>query len=301
MRTRLFRRSELLSLWLLAGLPLVAGMGCDNVTAGQTAEDATPPKLNKIVLLDGNVGDGVDILNERMPVKCSHTQPCQAGQFGYPSPSCEYAKKEDAEGLCADPLQNRPVSVDANLIRIVFSKLLDPKLETITDNPKSPGKYLYKVADGLVALLDDASMDQGATVSYDNSGAPVETSDVSALPLGPALVMQGDELCPGGKYAVKIVGSKVVDRKGQKLVDAKNMAVPDTYAAPFTVAPDFTPVAITPDFTSAKDPAVLLPNQAIQIEWNARPGDGAKALTVAKLLADKCTEDKNCTKGIKKL
>jgi hypothetical protein len=201
-----------------------------------------------------------------------------------PDVSCQ------SSGVCADPLKVPASGVPVPLgmatvgipsdmrdpgggiqVRLVFDKVLDSSIETVTQDPtKAPGKTItYALAAGIVELDDEAGTAVPSGYYLDNGGSPDFSSDLELVPLGPALVIKPKvSLDAHTTYTVKNVnGGAIKDRQGHSAVGLTGAALPT--AIKFTTE-DLTP-AVAGVFGSAIDfpdfsaPATITPNEVIQI------------------------------------
>ena len=279
--------------WLLLPVFVLPLAACDD-SAGQPAEPTTPPRLTRITIQDvrallGNPSpvtgfvqrnSVVDLLDSGAPQACSDTQPC-VGQYtiDYTSPDFSCVKN-----ACSDPLRvpaaGVPLSVpvvptrgDAGsgmAIRIVFDKLLDGSIETVTSDPtKPPGQTLSYALAGGIAELDDASGAEVPTQKlYDNSGSPTFSSDIMIAPFGPAIVLKPImPLEPATTYTIKLPApSRLVDRSGRAAVGPDGNAFGASYSISFTTEPlTANPAGSFPDFTTS--PTKIAPNQIVQFAF----------------------------------
>jgi hypothetical protein len=208
-----------------------------------------------------------------------------------PDVSCQ------SSGVCADPLKVPASGVPVPLgmatvgipsdmrdpgggiqVRLVFDKVLDSSIETVTQDPtKAPGKtFTYALAAGIVELDDEAGTAVPSGYYLDNGGSPDFSSDLELVPLGPALVIKPKvSLDAHTTYTVKIVnGGAIKDRQGHSAVGLAGAALPT--AVKFTTE-DLTP-AVAGVFGSAIDfpdfsaPATITPNEVIQIGFYENAG-----------------------------
>jgi hypothetical protein len=293
-------------------LLVAAGLAsaCDDTTAGQPIDSTAPPRLVHLTVQDvrglqGNASPAVgfvqrnsviDLLDDAPAIACSDTNPC-VGQFNIdytvPDFGCS-ASGAGQSGTCNDPLKvpasGVPLSVPLGVngdagsgmqIRLVFDKLLDGKIVTVTVDPtKPPGKnFSYVLADGIVELDDATGAEVPSVKIYDNGGSSTFTSDLMLAPFGPAIVVKPKApLAPATSYTIKLLDpSLLVDREGNAAVDANGNALPKPFVAKFTSEPlTANPAGSFPDFTM---PVTLKPNQIVQLAfWE--PVDEATAQLV---------------------
>jgi len=282
-------------LWLFALATAVAG--CDDLSAGQPSEPDGPPHLARITVQDARGlgssaspavgfpqrGSVIDLLDDAPPPACSDTEPC-AGQFlinqTSPDVSCSVSAP-GAVGSCHDPLHvpasGVPLSVPLGVsgdagsgmqLRVVFDKLLDDAIETVTVDPtQPPGRTnQYTLRDGLVALFDPGGAEVPSVKLYDNGGSPALSSDLLLSPFGPALVLKPKSpLAPATSYTLELASpSSLVDRRGQPAVDAAGAPLPTPYRVSFTTEPlTLDADASFPDFSQT--PTRIQPSQIAQL------------------------------------
>jgi hypothetical protein len=209
----------------LGGLLAIAG--CDSITAG-TQEDAPgSPQLVRLMVQDNTFlrGVAIDVFDTATGESCDDEHPCKAPI------ECGFLNGIDlADGKCHNPYSDAEPNLGPPIesqIRLIFNKVLDPSIETVTKDPGS-GRLVYTIDPMALRLqLDGADVDL-ADVTYDLAGSPVETSSVLYNPYGPALVITpAAPLIPGREYSILIDVSKVKDRKeGKTLVGKDGQALP---------------------------------------------------------------------------
>lgn len=263
--------------------------------------------------------------------------PCVASALGYPDKGCVIAMMGDVDGLCADPLSGScegpngqaydsctaatgarpvyigtPVAQGGNTIRLVFNKLLDPSIETVTLDPAT-GKNNYQLAAGILELdgpdgkevMVDKMGSEGTPPGYywDPNGSPRETSDPINIPFGPALVIKPQgPLSPSAKYTIKVDSSRLFDHKMQPATDAKGTKLPNPYLISFTVE-DLKVLATgagaagaaTQDVTTGS--AVLAVNDAIQLQLNSGVDETTAKATLTSHGGQACKITGDCYHG----
>jgi hypothetical protein len=293
--------------------------GCDSNTSGQPSDSTAPPQLVHALVQDAryflafpNRGSSLDVLDNNNTRNCTIEQPAPmqldtcineflVDQLA-PDVHCL------ASGVCTDPLKIPSTGVPVPLplallgaapdmrdpgggiqIRLVFDKVLDNSIETVTMDPtKAPGKTdTYTIMPGLIELDDGAGMPVKSVFYYDNGGSPQYSADLELVPLGPAIVIKPTaSLDAATKYTVKILNPGAIkDRQGNAAVALGGGALPASLS--FTTE-DLTPANAGafpsdakggngfdfPDFT-AKDVSIT-PNEVIQISFfEAFAGDSA--------------------------
>ena len=211
-------------------------------------------------------------------------------------------------GVCSDPLKIPPggVPVPGSLtllgapadsrdpgggvqIRLVFDKVLDDRIETITPSGSTvPGATAeYALVPGLLELDDDAGRPVDSLLYYDNGGSFQYSADLELVPLGPALVVKPRApLAAATTYTIRILdATKLTDRDGRPAVALGGGALP--------AALSFTTEALTaasqgafptdaagddgldyPDFGAAT--VAIAPNEVLQVSFfEAFAGDAA--------------------------
>jgi hypothetical protein len=254
--------------------------GCDDTSLGHPKDPSGPPRLIKAMVEDSSFVGGppfqragaVDLLDTGPPPACSDTDPCVT-QFLIAQTVPPLDCSDPSGGTCVDPLAvpstGVPLNAGATYIRLVFNKLLDGSIETITvdANGAPTGATPYKLAAGIVELLDSAGAPvAGTTAYYDNSGSPEFTSDVIWIPFGPALVILPGSLDPSSSYTIRIHPALLKDRQGDPAADAAGTTLADPTDLHFTteaIAPN--PDLSYPDFTTA--PTTIAPNEVLQFAF----------------------------------
>jgi hypothetical protein len=286
-------------LLLAFGTVATVAAGCDDITAGQPGDSSGAPRLVHITVQDARGLRGnapaigfvqrnavVDLLDVAPPPSCSDVDPC-VGQFTIdltaPDFSCSVSGPGSV-GTCHDPLHVpaagvplsvplAPYSGDAGSgmqIRIVFDKVLDNRIETVTPDPsKPPGKTnSYVLAPNLVELDGADGKEVPCVKIYDNGGSPSFTSDLMLAPFGPALVLKPKSpLAPSTTYTIRLTDPGALrDRSGNAAVAADGSPLPAPYAVTFTTEPlTRNAAASSPDF--GKTPATITPNQIVQLAF----------------------------------
>ncbi len=234
-------------------------------------------------------------------------------------------------GVCADPLKIPSTGVPVPLglpllgaapdnrdpgggiqIRLVFDKVLDNSIETITPSgsttPGATNKYTLMA--GLVELDDQAGMPVPSAMYYDNGGSWQYSADLELVPLGPAIVIKPKtSLDAASTYTVKILNPGAIkDREGNAAVALGGGALPTSFKFK---TEDLTPTAMGafgtspfdyPDFTQST--VQIAPNEVVQIGFfEAFAGDSTKVTvksgcTGAKPIAysDRGNDPTMCTK-----
>lgn len=222
-------------LWAAAGF-LWLGLtqiGCDNTTAGQLSEDPNAPRLVRIMIQDDAAmmgrGLAVDLLSTTPGASCSDIYPCPA-PIACGSLYGHYIVEE--QPTCHDPQSvlevMPPIGIPALLggsqIRLVFSKLLNPNIDTLDQDA---GVYLLPA--GLISLFEGEE-EVMVDSFYDVGGSPDVTSDPVGTPFGPALVMKPYlPLHAASTYTIRIDPTMIVDRKGQMALDSAGNALPSSF------------------------------------------------------------------------
>lgn len=284
---------------LLLGVPL---LGCDDTHTGQKSEDQSAPRLVRIMVQDeewpGGRGLAVDLLNATPGASCADTTPCTPPQecgtlFGFPIDEAETTCHDPNSVLEVAPPVGTPLYVAGSQIRLVFSKLLDPSLESMDEDAG-----VYRLPPGIVALY------QGDTEIeveryYDVGGAPSASSDPVAVPFGPALVMKPlAPLAVATTYTIRIDPGRILDREGQVAVAGDGSQLADRFdftteglfvmqawncpsyyctlfawfcPSQFCLDAVMSGMAGTnyPDLTDLSIPAQVAPNEGFQIQFNA--------------------------------
>jgi hypothetical protein len=306
---------------------LVGTAGCDNITAGQPSDPSGPPQIVHIMIVEPRYNGGdravaVDLVDSAAPQACSDVLPC-VPQFnlGFVTPdvSCS-ATTPGQQGTCNDPLLVTSAGVplfvpvgsaaqgdagSGTAIRVVFNKVLDNTIETITPakdtmgNPiTTPGKTLvYDLVPTVAKLVDPTNKEVSSKKILDNGGSPTFTSDLILAPLGPAIVIKPKApLAPKTKYTIQLDGSAIKDRQGNTGVDQAGAPLGTPYSISFTTEnvtlqtglnapngsttyPEFTqPALVTMGACDAKTPgACIAPNEVIQLNFWTTVNDPAAA------------------------
>ena len=144
-------------LWVVAASAL-GSSNCDDTSSGRLAEDPAPPRLMRVLVQDETAEGGrylaSDLLSFAVPhVTCDEQNPCIIGE-------CETAMGA-AQGTCTNPLDplggrveiGTPIEAGGISIRLVFSKALDPAIQTVKTDPKT-GAVTYELPDDILRLLD---------------------------------------------------------------------------------------------------------------------------------------------------
>ncbi len=295
---------------------LVGTAGCDDITAGQPSDPSGPPTLVHLFIQDArslggtfpNRSSVVDLVDTSAPgtglqTACSTTDPvipCVEQftiNFNAPDVSCK-------NGFCNDPLKVPSTGVPIPLpaptadmvrdpgggvqVRIIFNKVLDNSIETVTMDMSKPPKFTYKLNDGIAELDDATGKEVPSYKYYDAAGSPNFPSDLEFVGMGPALVIKPKApLDPNTKYTVKVNGPAIHDRTGNAAADPTGAPMSASYMVPFTTE-QLTPVGITvdnggtdfPDFTMP--PVTIAPDEVIQIGfWEFLSADMAKLTVVS--------------------
>jgi len=184
-----------------------ATTGCDDNTSGQPKDSAAPPQLVHAIVQDAryflafpNRGSALDILDNNATRSCQIIQPATGNAAALDTCINEFLVDQLApdvhclsSGQCNDPLKipsaGVPVPLPLTLIggrpdnrdpgggiqiRLVFDKVLDNSIETVTMDPtKAPGATdTYAIMPGLVELDDAAGKPVASAMYYDNGGSP---------------------------------------------------------------------------------------------------------------------------------
>ena len=261
-----------------------ASAGCDSVTTGQLEDDPGPPRLMRIMVQEespgGSRGLATDLLDDT-PVTCSDINPCvvTSSVLGTPPGPCVIPDGE-TEGVCPDlfaagpVLIGTPVAAGGIQIRLVFSKILDPKIETITKDATGATMHML-VDDGVVDLQDESGHSIDSIKYWDPTGAPLDTSFEQYVPFGPALVIKPTApLSVSSVYKVVLTQAKALDKKDQGAVDKTGSAfATDPYVKELTTE-DLMILMSTIDQTTDMTTmmpvdATIAPNDPIQLTFNA--------------------------------
>ncbi len=344
-------RTQFLSVGLIGVIAgaLVATSGCDDITAGQTTDSNAPPQLSHVLIQDAryrvafpNRASVVDLLDNYQPPACDKTiDTCLntflIDQFA-PDVSCTSA------GVCGDPFKVPATGVPVPLgtaaigakpdmrdpgggvqIRLVFDKVLDNSIETVTPiMGAAPGAdKMYALTSPLVELDDMAGKPVNSKFYYDNGGSPIFSSDLELIPLGPAIVIKPTvSLDAATTYTIKILNAGALkDRQGHNATALGGGALPSSFTFK---TEDLTPAVAGicsaggcngpntgsssldyPDFT-AKPPVQITPNEVIQIAFfEAIQGDAATLTVVSAppgakpiVFADRGGDPTMCSKSM---
>jgi hypothetical protein len=183
-------------------------------------------------------------------------------------------------GFCNDPLKIPAIGVPNFLpiadpgdagsgeqMRIVFSKLLNNSIESITmDNTQPPGMTnTYTLMSGILELDGPNGMEvmPKPVYLYDNGGTPgIGTntpSDLIQVPLGPALVIKPSQsLDPKTMYTIKMNTTNLKDRTGNPAADAAGNPLPANYSISFTTE-DITRHTSSSFPKAFPDPSTMMP------------------------------------------
>jgi hypothetical protein len=257
-----------------------ATTGCDDTSLGHLKDPAGPPRLIKAMIQDAAFvggppaerGAAVDLLDTAPAPSCSDTNPC-INQFLVAQTVPPLDCSSPTGGTCVDPLavpaDGVPLNAGATAIRLVFNKLLDSSIETVAvnDNGAPTGATPYKLAAGIVELLDSTGTAVAGTTAYwDNSGSPEFTSDVVWIPFGPAIVILPGNLDPEATYTIRIHPELLKDRQGLAAADASGATLVDPTDLKFTTEAIATNDGLSyPDFTSS--PTTIAPNEVLQFAF----------------------------------
>jgi hypothetical protein len=296
--------------------------GCDDISAGRPADSSAPPQLVHVLVQDAryflafpNRGSALDLLDNNNTRSCVITQPATTNTAQLDTCINEFLVDQLAPdvhcteaGLCNDALKVPPagVPVPASLtllgatpdnrdpgggvqIRLVFDKVLDDSIETITPSGSTaPGlTNQYSLVPGLVELDDGAGKPVKSVMYYDNAGSPQYSADIELVPLGPAIVIKPTApLDAATTYTIKLLSpSALKDRAGHVAVALGGGALPSSLT--------FTTETLTPssggafpsdlaggngfdypDFTAGA--VIVAPNDVLQIGFfEAFAGDSA--------------------------
>jgi hypothetical protein len=293
--------------------------GCDDNTSGQPKDSSAPPQLVHALVQDAryflafpNRGSSLDILDNNNTRNCTIEQPAPQ-QLD----TCinEFLVDQVApdvhclsSGACNDPLKIPSTGVPVPLglpliggtpdsrdpgggvqIRLVFDKVLDNSIETVTMDPtKPPGATnKYSIMPGLVELDDQSGKAVDSVIYLDQGGSPQFSADLELVPLGPAIVIKPkSSLDAASTYTIKILnGSAIKDREGNTAVGLGGTQLP--MALTFKTE-DLTPANAGafpsdaaggngfdfPDFTATD--VSITPNEVLQISFfEAFAGDSA--------------------------
>jgi hypothetical protein len=266
--------------------------GCDDTSLGHLKDPAGPPRLIKALVQDSAFVGGppvergavADLLDTAPPPSCSDLNPC-INQFLVAQNTPPLDCSDPSGGVCIDPLAvpsaGVPLNAGASAIRLVFNKLLDASIESVTvdANGAPTGAKPYTLASGIVELLGpDGAPVAGTTAFWDNSGSPEFTSDVILIPFGPAIVILPGSLDPSTAYTIRIHPARLKDRDGHPAADAAGAVLTDPTDLRFTTEPITpNPDLSFPDFSTA--PATLAPNEVLQLAFFATLDETTVALT----------------------
>jgi len=299
---------------------LVGTAGCDDITAGQSADSSAPPQLVHVMIQDArylfgfpNRASALDILDNNNTRTCQITD-AQAGldtcinEFLVDQVAPDVACQEST-GTCKDPLKIPATGVPVPLscvlvgiqapdnrdpgggiqVRLVFDKVLDSALEMVTMDPtKAPGTTnTYVLEPGLIELDDQDGNVVASKMYLDNGGSPEFSSDLELVPLGPALVIKPtDSLLAATTYTVKILKpGDLKDRQGNAAVALGGGALATSYTFK---TEDLTPDVAGavgggldyPDFSDPTAPPTITPNEVIQIGFFELPAGDSATVTV---------------------
>lgn len=269
--------------WMLAWSSLALMGGCDDLTAGRAAEPAGAVRLTRVLVQDARFIGGppaqrgavIDLLDDAAPTACSDVNPC-INQFLLAQTTPPLACSDPKGGVCVDPLKlpatGVPLNAGATNIRLVFNKLLDPSIETVTVGasgaPTGPSPYALKP--GLVELLGpDGKPVADTSASWINDGSPDFTSDPIFIPFGPAIVVTPGSLAPRSNYIIRLHPSLLHGRDGAPVADKSGVTLADPTDLAFTTEDVTANAGATyPDFTMT--PATIAPNEVVQLGyWSA--------------------------------
>jgi hypothetical protein len=284
--------------WSLLLVSALALASCDDLTAGQTVDDPAPPRLVHVLVQDEQPPPpgrslATDLLDTAPLVACSDQNVCPSQTAsGVPGFDCDLSTMTCPDTLHYDPSVGvevgTPVSFGGVQIRLVFSKTLDPSIETVTiDNN---GVYTYKLADGIIEL--DGPLGKVDTSAYwDPTGSPTYSSDpvgAFGLPFGPALVLKPTSpLSPKTKYTIVLHSSQVHDKKMQAPTDNATppAPLPDPYKLDFVVE-DLQVLAASPD-GSATSFMTAAPDDVLQLAFNAGVALASATITLTSAAGTK--------------
>ncbi len=271
---------------ILAGLTT----NCDSTSTGTKGEDPSPPRLLRVLAQPAKRSCTLcaitDLLDTGPAVACSAEEPCPVTfqVHGHAAPTCQIDPGATT-GICTDPLRAGPVGIgpssEGNAIRLVFSKPLNPALDSPSMDPMNPTQLL----DGVLSIEDPTGTPIDAVAWYDPGGSPV-TADPISVPFGPALEIDvRAQLAPATTYTLKLNTNLVTDRLGQIPV-----GLPSPYLLQFTTASDLALVQVTPDVRSSLDMAdmtpAVAPDDVLQLTFNVPLADpqatNAKVTAVLK-------------------
>ena len=269
-------------------LVLVAS-ACDDTSIGNQSEDPSPPRLLRIFAQPSKRTCTrcaiTDLLDTAPAPACSADSPCPVGfqVHGHPQYSCQIPQGA-LTGTCTDLLHASPMGIGApsegNALRLVFSKGLDPNLNTPPDGMTPP-----QLQTGIVEVDDPSGNPIMTTAFYDPSGSQL-SADPLLEPFGPAIEIDfKGQLAPATTYTLKLNSNRVVDRHGQAVV-----SLPPTYTVQFTTESDLALMAVAPDVRGTLDMAAMkpavTPDDVITLAFNVPLADpqamGAKATAVLK-------------------
>ncbi len=254
--------------------------GCDDTTLGHPSDPAGPPRLVKALVQDAAFVGGfpfqrgavADLLDRAPPPSCSDINPC-INQYLVAQETPPLDCSDAQGGVCVDPLAvpaaGVPLNAGASVIRLVFNKLLDSSIETVTvdGNGAPTGANPYTLQAGIVELLGPGGAPvPGTTALWDNSGSPDFTSDVILIPFGPAIVINPGSLDPSTSYTIRLHPALLKDRQGLGAADANGVALADPTDLVFTTEPITpNPDLSFPDFSTA--PTTIAPNEVLQLAF----------------------------------
>ena len=307
--------------WLAVGVALssLAGASCSDITAGQLTEDPAAPRLVRIIAGDEIPGLGTAFITDLLdtsktypPIKCDDTNPCPpqingvavtpflaTGDSGCTPPmggttDCALC------GTCFDPLAAQPLEVGTPpgtpgtyggvSIRLIFSKILDPSIETVTIDPAT-NAYTYTLAAGIIELDGPDGAVVPTVNFYDPSGSPDTTSDPlgnAGVLLGPSLVMKPmTPLNPKTQYTIKLATARVKDKTGKTPTDNASSPAPlaDPYTFQFMTQDLSLSLAVpAPDMNGN---LIMAPNDTFQIAASADLDPALNGTIVKGALAPK--------------
>jgi hypothetical protein len=173
---------------------------------------------------------------------------------------------------CTSPAGARPVYVGFNQVRLVFSKLLDPSVESVNIDPMT-GDATYTLTPGVLTMTGPGGVAIDLTSGgapgvppafWDPIGSPSITSDPIVNPFGPALAINTPPLSVNGTYTITIDGTKIHDHANQAPVDQNGMALGSAYTVTFTVEN----LNVT-DNTADDAGDMLAPNDVVSLSMNS--------------------------------
>ena len=287
---------------MLALSGLLPSTGCSDITAGQLADEPGPPRLVRIMAQDeipglsGFLTDLMDVHDKANPAPaCDVVHVCPAQINGVPSTlvsgsasmACIIPMGMTASctlcGTCTDPLTAEPVAVgtppgqpgtNAGIqFRLVFSKILNPAIETVTID-QNTNVYTYALQAGTIELDDQSGKAVDSLLYYDDSGSPDVSSDPLGnfgTPFGPALVIKPKlSLAPNSKYTIVLHPNVIADRSGQHPYTntAPSMALPDPFSFDF-MTQDLALAVNASQPVDTNGNVTIAPNDIIQVTASA--------------------------------